>query len=120
MSHAWSVLSLNVVRFVLKRGPFCPGRGPFCPWSVLSMVRYVPNSLSMVIIYYLFVCWWEGERRRVIFGVGEWRLCYTLKPCSGSGIDSSLEIYVCVCGGGGGGGGACYQKLPIQTVIIDI
>ena len=53
MSHAWSVLSLNVVRFVLKRGPFCPGRGPFCPgrgpfcpWSVLSMVRYVPNSLN--------------------------------------------------------------------------
>ena len=24
LSHAWSVLSLNVVRFVLKRGPFCP------------------------------------------------------------------------------------------------
>ena len=40
-----------MVRFVLKRGPFCPGRGPFCPgrgpfcpWSVLSMVRFVPNS----------------------------------------------------------------------------
>ena len=52
MSHAWSVLSLNVVLFVLKRGPFCPGCGPFCPgcgpfcpWSVLSMVRYVPNSV---------------------------------------------------------------------------
>ena len=51
MSHAWSVLSLNVVRFVLKRGPFCPGRGPFCPgvvrfvrgpfcpWSVLSLIH---------------------------------------------------------------------------------
>ena len=24
LSHAWSVLSLNVVRFVFKRGPFCP------------------------------------------------------------------------------------------------
>ena len=42
---------LNMVRFVLKRGPFCPergpfcpDRGPFCPWSVLSMVRHVPNS----------------------------------------------------------------------------
>ena len=47
-----------MVRFDLKRGPFCPKtwsvlsltwavlscRGPFCPWSVLSMVRYVPNS----------------------------------------------------------------------------
>ena len=57
MSHAWSVLSLNAVRFVLKRGPFCPGRGPFCPgvvrfvlaWSVLSMVHFVPNSISTVI-----------------------------------------------------------------------
>ena len=51
MSHAWSVLSLHVVRFVLKRGPFCPGRGPFCPgvvrfvrgpfcpWSVLSLIQ---------------------------------------------------------------------------------
>ena len=50
MSHAWSVLSLNVVRFVLKRGPFCPAvvrfvlavvrfvRGPFCPWSVMSLI----------------------------------------------------------------------------------
>ena len=59
MSYAWSVLSLNVVHFVLKRGPFClktwsvlsltwsvlSWRGPFCPWSVLSMVRYVPNSV---------------------------------------------------------------------------
>ena len=30
----WSVLSLDVVRFVLERGPFCLGRfvhGPFCP-----------------------------------------------------------------------------------------
>ena len=35
-----------VVRFVLKRGLFCPGHGPFCPWSVLSMVRYVPNSFN--------------------------------------------------------------------------
>ena len=47
-----------MVRFVLKRGPFCPKtwsvlsftwsvlscHGPFCPWSVLSMVRFVPNS----------------------------------------------------------------------------
>ena len=55
MSHTWSVLSQNVVRFVLKRGPFCakrgplcPLRGPFCPWSVLSMVRYVPNSFRMI------------------------------------------------------------------------
>ena len=52
MSHAWSVLSLNVVRFVLKRGPFCPAevrfvlavvrfvRGPFCPWSVMSLIQY--------------------------------------------------------------------------------
>ena len=24
LSHAWSVLSFNLVRFVLKRGPFCP------------------------------------------------------------------------------------------------
>ena len=32
----WSVLSLTWS--VLS----C--RGPFCPWSVLSMVRYVPNS----------------------------------------------------------------------------
>ena len=44
-----------MVRFVLKRGPFCPehgpfcpNRGPFCPWSVLSVVRFVPNSLSAV------------------------------------------------------------------------
>ena len=39
-----------MVRFVLKRGPFCPSRGPFCPgvvrfvrgpfcpWSVLSLI----------------------------------------------------------------------------------
>ena len=30
----WSVLSVDVVRFVLKRGPFCLVRfvhGPFCP-----------------------------------------------------------------------------------------
>ena len=47
-----------MVRFVFKRGPFClktwsvlswpwsvlSWRGPFCPWSVLSMVRFVPNS----------------------------------------------------------------------------
>ena len=32
----WSVLSLT--GSVLSCG------GPFCPWSVLSMVRYVPNS----------------------------------------------------------------------------
>ena len=30
--------------FCPERGPFCPDRGPFCPWSVLSLVRYVPNS----------------------------------------------------------------------------
>ena len=54
MSHAWSVSSLNMVRFVLKcgpfhykPGPFCPDRGPFCPWSVSSMVSYVPNSSSI-------------------------------------------------------------------------
>ena len=42
-----------MVRFVLKRGPFCPERGPFCPnhgpffpWSVLSVVRFVPNSCN--------------------------------------------------------------------------
>ena len=34
----------NVVRFVLRRGPFCPETwsvlsGPFCPWSVLSEYR---------------------------------------------------------------------------------
>ena len=39
--EAWSVLSWNVVRFVLRRGPFCLETwsvlsGPFCPWSVLS------------------------------------------------------------------------------------
>ena len=40
-----------MVRFVLKRGPFClktwsvlSCRGPFCPWSVLSMVRYVHSE----------------------------------------------------------------------------
>ena len=53
-------LSRNVVRFVLKPGPFCPGTwsvfilrrgpfcpetwsvssGPFCPWSILS--KYHP------------------------------------------------------------------------------
>ena len=47
-----------MVRFVLKCGPFrlktwsvlsltwsiLSCTGPFCPWSVLSMVRYVPNS----------------------------------------------------------------------------
>ena len=43
-----------MVRFVLKRGPFCPehgpfcpNRGPFCPWSVLAVVRFVPNSYYM-------------------------------------------------------------------------
>ena len=36
----WSVLSLTWS--VLSCG------GPFCPWSVLSMVRYVPNSSSLV------------------------------------------------------------------------
>ena len=40
-SYMLHVLSRNVVRFVLKPGPFCPGtltRGPNCPetWSVLS------------------------------------------------------------------------------------
>ena len=39
--ETWSVLSYNMVRFVLKRGPFCPEHGPFCPWSVLSVVRFV-------------------------------------------------------------------------------
>ena len=41
-----------MVRFVIKRGPFLSLTwsvlscgGPFCPWSVLSMVRYVPNSI---------------------------------------------------------------------------
>ena len=44
-----------MVHFVRKRGPFCPECGPFCPgcgplwpWSVLSMVRYVPNSKSFI------------------------------------------------------------------------
>ena len=51
-------MSQNVVRFVLKRGPFCASRGPFllavvrfvmtvvrfirgpfCPWSVMSLIR---------------------------------------------------------------------------------
>ena len=39
---AWSVLSLTWS--VLSCG------GPICPWSVLSMVRYVPNSVSAVIL----------------------------------------------------------------------
>ena len=63
MSHAWSVLSLTVVRFVLKRGPFCPKCGPFCPghgpyclWSVLSMVRFV---LVMVRIVHGPCCPWS-------------------------------------------------------------
>ena len=38
----WSVLSLT--RSVLSCG------GPFCPWSVLSMVRYVPNSFRIVVL----------------------------------------------------------------------
>ena len=42
--EAWSVLSWNVVRFVLRRGPLCPETwsvlsGPFCPWSVLSVYQ---------------------------------------------------------------------------------
>ena len=59
----WNLLCM--VRFVLKRGPscpghgpfcpsrgpFCPSRGPFCPWSVLSMVRYVPNSYHSRVKY---------------------------------------------------------------------
>ena len=42
----WSVLSWNMVSFVLRRGPFCPETwsvlsGPFCPWSILSKYRHV-------------------------------------------------------------------------------
>ena len=54
MKHAISRFTegLNVVRFVLTRGPFRPERGPFRPecgllrlkWGpVLSVVHYVPN-----------------------------------------------------------------------------
>ena len=35
----WSVLSRDVVRFVLKRGPLSVMSGPFCPLSVLSEYR---------------------------------------------------------------------------------
>ena len=39
----WSVLSLDVVRFVLKRGPFCLVRfvhGPFCPSTYNYYYRF--------------------------------------------------------------------------------
>ena len=47
------ILSRNVVHFVLKPGPFCPGTwsvlsSPFCPWSVLS--EYLTRA-KMKIIY---------------------------------------------------------------------
>ena len=44
MFNAWSI-------FVLKRVPFCPDCGPFGPWSILSMVRYVPNSTHTYILF---------------------------------------------------------------------
>ena len=56
-----SVLSRNLVRFVLKHGPFCPGTWPVLfrdmvrfVWSVLSMVRFVhgpfcPSTLLIMV-----------------------------------------------------------------------
>ena len=44
----WSVLSLGVVRFVLKRGPFCLVRfvhGSFCPSTVLFVTRHRRRGL---------------------------------------------------------------------------
>ena len=40
----WSVLSKNMVRFVLNMVRFVPAvvrfvRGPFCPWSVMSLIQ---------------------------------------------------------------------------------
>ena len=48
-----SVLSWNVVRFVLKRGPFCPETwpvlsGPFCPWSVLSEYHRIDYTTGIM------------------------------------------------------------------------
>ena len=54
MSHAWPILSENVVRFVLKRGPFCPKTWSVLflmwsvlswPWSVMAVVRFVHGPL---------------------------------------------------------------------------
>ena len=62
MSHAWSILSVNVVRFVLKVARFVLNvvrfvlavvrydRGPFCPWSVMSLIRIeLPKSTNFQI-----------------------------------------------------------------------
>ena len=41
--EAWSVLSWNVVRFVLRRGPFCLIRfvhGPFCPSTNAEKLQF--------------------------------------------------------------------------------
>ena len=93
MSHAWSVLSLNVVRFVLKRGPFVLNvvhfvlavvrfvRGPFCPWSVMSLIR---------VIYGHYLVYELGQ----VVVVG---------GCTG-GLGINFLV-ACLCGGGGGGEG---------------
>ena len=38
-------MSNNMVRYVLKRGPFYHDRGPFCP---MILVRFVPNVVRFV------------------------------------------------------------------------
>ena len=60
-----------MVRFVLKRGPFCPGRGPFCP----GVVRFVRGPLT--------------ERRRSPFGP-KCFITYDTKVCSIQDRDMGL------------------------------
>ena len=85
-----------MVRFVLKRGPFrlktwsvlslawsvLSCRGPFCPWSVLSMVRYVPNSFleRKQVSYKSYFCYKYFGYQKIVIS----KLYFT---------DIQLEIY---------------------------
>ena len=85
-----------MVRFDLKRGPFCPKtwsvlsltwvvlscRGPFCPWSVLSMVRYVPNSVLFPFGQVVAVPF-EGRSFRSDFNACRFGILGVGKPSSG-------------------------------------
>ena len=62
-----------MVRFVLRRGPFCPetwsvSSGPFCPWSVLSEYRLLSPTLFNIFLERIMSDALEEHDGKVIIG----------------------------------------------------